>query len=56
MEAKDRAELYLDLEKIDEAAAMFAFLTSSGILPTSHVSTNKYTLFAQVLLDLQLRT
>lgn len=37
MEAKDRAELYLDLEKIDETAAMFAFLTSSGILPTNHV-------------------
>lgn len=37
VEAKDRAELYLDLEKIDEAAAMFAFLTSSGTMPTNHV-------------------
>lgn len=29
--------MYLDLEKLDEAAAMFAFLTSSGILSKNHV-------------------
>ncbi|CAB3987416.1 Hypothetical predicted protein [Paramuricea clavata] len=30
-------EMYLDLEKLDEAAAMLAFLTSSGILSKDHV-------------------
>ena len=29
--------MYLDLEKLDEAAAMFSFLTASGILSTNHV-------------------
>jgi hypothetical protein len=29
--------MYLDLEKLDEAAAMFGFLTSSGILSKDHV-------------------
>ena len=29
--------MYLDLEKMDEAAAMFSFLTSSGALPKTHV-------------------
>ena len=37
MDTKAKAEVYLDLEKPDEAAAMFAFLTSSGILSTNHV-------------------
>ena len=37
MDTKAKAEVYLDLEKLDEAAAMFAFLTSSGILSTNHV-------------------
>jgi hypothetical protein len=29
--------MYLDLEKLDEAAAVLAFLTSSGILSKDHV-------------------
>ena len=29
--------MYLDLEKLDEAATMLAFLTSSGILSKEHV-------------------
>lgn len=37
MDTKAKAEFYLDVEKLDEAAAMFAFLTSSGILSTNHV-------------------
>ena len=34
---KNKTEMYLDLEKLDEAAAMFGFLTSSGILSKHHV-------------------
>ncbi|EDO46508.1 predicted protein [Nematostella vectensis] len=30
-------QMYLDLEKLDEAAVMFKFLTSSGILSKNHV-------------------
>ena len=33
----DQVDMSLDFEKLDEAAAMFAFLATSGILPKSHV-------------------
>ena len=55
MDTKAKAEVYLDVEKLDEAAAMFAFLTSSGILSTNHAFTNKCILSAPVLWVLWLR-